>query len=73
MNTNEDNNHTFIMRFWLEPRELENARPIWRGVVEHVASGRKHYLKNLEEVKQFILSYLPEAVVFQDKINSNIK
>ena len=68
MNSKEDNSHTFIVRFWLEPRELENAGPIWRGVVEHVASGRKLYLKNLEEVKQFIVSYLPETVVFQNSI-----
>lgn len=71
--TNKGNNHSFIVRFWLEPRELDNARPIWRGVVEHVATGEKLYLKNLEEVKQFIVSYLPETVVFQDKINSKIK
>ncbi len=55
-----DNTHAFIVRFWLEPRELENARPIWRGVIEHVASGRKLYLKNLEEIKAFIAFYLPE-------------
>jgi hypothetical protein len=73
VNINEDNTHAFIVRFWLEPRELENARPIWRGVVEHVASGRRHYLKNIEEVKQFIVSYLPETVVFQDKIDSKNK
>lgn len=73
VNTNKSNNHSFIVRFWLEPRELDNARPIWRGVVEHVATGEKLYLKNLEEVKQFIVSYLPETVVFQDKINSKIK
>jgi hypothetical protein len=73
MNPNPDHTHAFIVRFWLEPRELENARPIWRGVVEHVASGRKHYLKNLEEIKQFIVSYLPEAIVFQDNNNSNSK
>jgi hypothetical protein len=73
VNINEDNTHAFIVRFWLEPRELENARPIWRGVVKHVASGRKLYLKNIEEVKQFIVSYLPETVVFQDKIDSKNK
>ena len=66
MNTIEENNHSFIMRFWLEPRELENANPIWRGVIEHVASDHKIHLKNLEEVKQFIMEYLPDTTVFQD-------
>ena len=59
MNINEDNTHAFIVRFWLEPRELENARPIWRGVIEHVASGRRFFLKSLDEITAFIESYLP--------------
>ena len=66
MNAIEENNHAFVVRFWLEPRELENANPIWRGVIEHVTSGRKIHLKNLEEVKQFIMEYLPDTAVFQD-------
>ena len=66
VNALEENNHAFIVRFWLEPRELVNAKPIWRGFIEHVASGHRIHLKNLEEVKQFIMKYLPEAAVFQD-------
>ena len=59
MDNREDNSHAFIVRFWLEPRELENAKPIWRGKIEHVASGRKVYLKGLNEIHAFIESYLP--------------
>jgi hypothetical protein len=73
VNTENHHSHAFIVRFWLEPREFENAKPIWRGVVEHVDTGEKLYLKNLEEVKKFMVSYLPDAVVFQDKINPNLK
>ncbi len=60
MDNREDNSHAFIVRFWLEPRELENARPIWRGRIEHVASGRRRYLKGLDEINVFIESYMPE-------------
>jgi hypothetical protein len=59
VDTKEDNSHAFIVRFWLEPRELENARPIWRGRIEHVASGRSRYLKGLDEITAFIGSYVP--------------
>ncbi len=59
MDNREDNSHAFIVRFWLEPRELENARPIWRGRIEHVASGRRRYLKGLDEINVFIESYVP--------------
>jgi hypothetical protein len=58
VDTKEDNSHAFIVRFWLEPRELENAKPIWRGMIEHVPSGRQLYLKGLDEVTAFIESYL---------------
>jgi hypothetical protein len=44
----------------VEPREIEDAKPVWRGVVEHVSSGRKLYLKNLKEIKAFIESYIGE-------------
>jgi len=59
VNSIEDNSHSFIVRFWLEPREIEDAKPQWRGVIEHVESGRKIYLKNLNEIKAFIGTYLP--------------
>ena len=60
MNSFEANSHSFIVRFWVEPREIEDAKPVWRGVVEHVSSGRKLYLKNLKEIKAFIESYIGE-------------
>ena len=59
MNSFEANSHSFIVRFWLEPREIEDAKPHWRGVIEHVETGEKLYLKNLNEIKAFIGAYLP--------------
>jgi hypothetical protein len=58
VNQNQDRSHTFIARFWLEPREIKGAKPIWRGVVEHVASGQRRYLEDLDEVKAFIAVHL---------------
>ncbi len=58
MNSFDDKSHSFIVRFWLEPREIQDAKPVWRGVVEHVSSGKKLYLNNLEEIKVFITSFL---------------
>jgi hypothetical protein len=54
-----DNTHAFIVRFWLEPREIQGEKPLWRGVIEHVPSGRKLYLKGLDEITAFIGYYLP--------------
>lgn len=61
MDRNQDTSHTFIARFWLEPREIANAAPIWRGVVEHIDSGRRKYIANLEEIDAFIAMHLQNA------------
>jgi hypothetical protein len=53
----EANTQVFILRFWLEPREIEGAEPEWRGVVEHVQSGERRYFQNLEVMLSFISKY----------------
>ena len=52
--------HSFVLRCWREPRELEAAESVWRGEVEHVPTGKRIYCKNFEELKGFLASYLPE-------------
>ena len=63
-NQNPDTTHSFIARFWIEPREIKDAKPIWRGVVEHVASGQRRYLENLDEIKAFIAVHLQDAAIW---------
>jgi hypothetical protein len=53
----EANTHVFILRFWLEPREIEGAEPEWRGVIEHVESGERRYFRNLEVMLSFVAKY----------------
>ena len=55
----EDHTHAFIVRFWREPREIQGEKPLWRGVIEHVPSGRQLALKDLDMITVFIESYLP--------------
>ena len=59
MESTEDYTHAFIVRYWLEPREIQGERPLWRGMIEHVPTGRQFALKGLDEVTAFIESYLP--------------
>ena len=58
MESIEEQKHAFIVRFWLEPREIEGEKPLWRGVIEYVPSGCKLFLKGLDEITAFIESYL---------------
>lgn len=54
----KESSHSFILRIWLEPREIPRAIPEWRAVIEHVGSGEKLYLKDLRQVEAFIEPYL---------------
>ena len=54
----EDKTAAYIVRVWLERREVEGAEVEWRGSIEHVASGRVKYITDLEEIARFIRPFL---------------
>ncbi len=54
----DENTHVFIIRMWLEPREIAGAAPEWRGMIEHVTSGERQYVKSLDEATEFIAGFL---------------
>jgi hypothetical protein len=49
---------SFIVRVWVEERAEEGGQGVWRGHITHVSSGRRRYLKNLDEIGDFIAPYL---------------
>jgi hypothetical protein len=54
----ETNTHRFIIRIWLEATAYEAGRAIWRGHITHVPGGERHYLKDLDDIIDFITPYL---------------
>ena len=62
----DDNASAFIVRVWLEHREIDGAPVAWRGSIEHVASGRVKYLTNLTELERFIFPFLEAMGVNRD-------
>lgn len=54
----EDNAAAFIVRVWLEHREVEGAPVTWRGSIEYVESGKVKYLTHLSELAQFVRPFL---------------
>ncbi len=59
----EDKTHVFMVRIWLERREIEGASTEWRGVIEHVTSGERQYLKDMDDITAFIAPYLEQMGV----------
>ena len=65
---------TFIVRFRLETRELKNAEPVWRGVIEHVEAeyGKKDerpvYFDHLDELSSYFAKYLKKIGIHIDDL-----
>lgn len=51
---------TFILRLWCEPREVDRAPNLWRGVIEQVPDGERRYVRSLEEIDLFLIPYLEQ-------------
>jgi hypothetical protein len=58
MGSSEEGRHTFIVRIWREPREIEGMTPEWRGVVERVGNGDHRYFQRLDELVGFMQGYM---------------
>jgi len=54
----EDRTSAFIVRIWIEQREVAGAPVPWRGSIEHVASGESRYVTNLDEITGFVRPFL---------------
>jgi hypothetical protein len=52
--------HFFTLRLW--PEEVENDIPIWRGRVQHTASGEVRYFQGWEALVETLQKFLlPEG------------
>lgn len=50
--------HAFVVKLWLERREVEGVRPEWRGRIDHVQSGQRIYFRDIAEIVHFIQAFL---------------
>ncbi len=53
MNSNDEETQVFIVRLWRELREIEGARPLLRGTVEHVPSGERCSVRDVSAIRRF--------------------
>jgi len=50
--------HSFIVKVWVEEEQLKTGRVTWRGHITHVFSGKRRYLKDLDDITLFIAPHL---------------
>ena len=58
MRSFQEHANSFVVRIWLEPREIEGADPEWRGRIEHVESGDRAYFRGLDKMVEFMVGHL---------------
>jgi hypothetical protein len=55
----ERTEHRFVVRVWLETAAAAEGQ--WRGVVDHVGSGRKLYFSSMGDLMDFIRLRMTET------------
>lgn len=58
MNKSNDRTASFVVRVWLERREIAGKAPFWRGVVEHVTTGTQRSVEDLDSIVVFMAEYM---------------
>ena len=59
----EPDAQSFIVKVWVEDGSETGGQGVWRGHITHVSSHERRYLKNLNEIEDFIAPYLEEMGV----------
>ncbi len=63
MDVLESTSQSFIVKVWVEESADGTSQGVWHGHITHVPSGKRHYLKNLDEIREFIAPHLEEMGV----------
>lgn len=58
MDLSESHVHSFIVKLWLESVADEAGRFVWHGHITHVPDGARRYLRDLDEIPDFIEPYV---------------
>jgi hypothetical protein len=50
--------HPFIVRIWLDETEAHTHRLFLHAIITYVLTGERQYIKNLNEIPEFIKTHL---------------
>ncbi|MCI0396436.1 MAG: hypothetical protein L0332_00855 [Chloroflexi bacterium] len=53
--------HSFVVRLWRENPDNSDEPGEWRGWLEHVQSGQRHYFRAVTDISRIVATYLGEA------------
>jgi hypothetical protein len=58
MGSLESTSQSFIVKVWVEESAEKGGQGVWHGHITHVPSGKRHYMKNLDAIRDFIAPHL---------------
>lgn len=61
----EQEAHSFVIRVWQENREGVVDTAVWRGWVDHIPTGQRHYFQEVEHLVEIMTVYLEEKPELQ--------
>lgn len=67
MDLTESDVQSFIVKLWIEGTAEVDQRRLSHGYVTHVSSGERRYVKDLDEITEFIVEHLEKAGVEAEK------
>ena len=59
----EPSAQSFIVKVWVEDNTETGVKGALRGHITHVSSSKRQYIKNLDEISDFIVPHLEEMGV----------
>ena len=72
MKSSKEATHAFIVRIWIEPREIKDAEPLWRGVIEHVEGEKRVYFDHLDKMSTYFAKYLEAMGIQPDNLSRSV-
>jgi hypothetical protein len=60
MSSSRPNDHSFVVKIWLEETLEESGRAVWRGHITHVMSSQRAHFQGFDEMVLFVLPYMDE-------------
>jgi hypothetical protein len=64
----ESHAHSFVLRIWQESAEDPESPGEWRGWIEHVQSGQRHYFGHVTELSAIVAGYVGEETDLDDQV-----
>ena len=56
----ENASRSFVVRIWIEPREIANESFEWRGMIQDVITNERKYFKKFDEMIAFVILQLSQ-------------